>query len=112
MKEYKIDLQAYRTPTAKVFTGRPHGLKVRNESKIDIIAGQYDKITVVIPKDISSINPSFLEEFLENVVKELGENGFLKKFSFENEGRYKIDTDLTEAIERILREENALSFQE
>ena len=106
---YNINLQDYRTLGAKVFTTRPRGIEVRNKSKIDIIEPKYEKIVITIPNDISSINPSFLEEFFENVVMKLKESGFYKKFSFVNEGRYKIDTDLSEAIERILREENALS---
>jgi hypothetical protein len=108
-KTYKIDLQDYRTQGAKVFTTRPRGIEVRNKSKINDLEPQYDKIIVVIPADISSINPSFLEEFFENVIIKLGESGFYNKFSFINDGRYKIDVDLAEAVERILREENALA---
>lgn len=106
---YNIDLQTFRTPTAKVFTGRPRGRKVRESSRIDELEPQYDKITVSIPNDISSINPSFLEEFFQNVILKLGESGFNEKFSFINEGSYKVTVDLQEAVERILREENALS---
>ena len=105
VKDYNIDLQEFRTPGSKVFTSRPRGVQVRNDTKEPL----YDKITITIPNDISSINPSFLEEFFENVVLKLGEKGFYEKFSFINEGRYKIETDLEEAIERILREENALA---
>lgn len=106
---YNINLQDFRTEGAKVFTTRPRGIEVRNNSKIDSVEPLYDKIIITIPADISSINPSFLEEFFENIVMKLGEEGFYKKFSFVNEGRYKIDTDLAEAVERILREENALA---
>lgn len=108
-KVYSIDLQDFRTPGSKVFTTRPRGVDVRKKSKIDTIEPNYDKITVIVPSDISSINPSFLEEFFENVVMKLGETGFYQKFSFVNEGRYKIDNDLSEAIDRILREESALA---
>jgi len=108
-KIHVIDLQDYRTKGAKVFTTRPRGISVRNASKIDIIEPSYDNLVIKIPDDISSINPSFLEEFFENVVIKLGEEGFYKKFTFENNGRYKIDVDLAEAIERILREESALA---
>lgn len=108
-KVYKIDLQDFRTAGAKVFTTRPRGIQVRTESKIDTIEPLYDKIEIVIPTDISSINPSFLEEFFENVVTKLGEVEFYEKFSFINEGRYKIANDLNEAIERILRDESALA---
>ena len=108
-KVFNIDLEDFRTNGAKVFTTRPRGIEVREESKIDTIEPKYEKITITIPQDISSINPSFLEEFFENVVIKLGEKGFYQKFSFINEGRYKIESDLTEAVERILREENALT---
>lgn len=108
-KVYKIDLQDFRTAGAKVFTTRPRGIEVRNKSKIDTIEPKYDKIEIIIPNDISSINPSFLEEFFENVVMKLKEKGFYDKFIFINEGRYKIESDLNEAIERILRDESALA---
>lgn len=108
-KVYKIDLQDFRTAGAKVFTTRPRGIEVRTKSKIDTIEPMYDKIEIIIPTDISSINPSFLEEFFENVVVRLKETGFYQKFSFINEGRYKIESDLNEAIERILRDESALA---
>ncbi len=108
-KLYTIDLQNFRTPGAKVFTTRPRGIQVREASQIDSLESQYDQIVIRIPEDIASINPSFLEEFLEHVVVKLGEADFRKKFVFDNPGRYKIDVDLTEAVERILRIENALA---
>lgn len=108
-KVHNINLEDFRTAGAKVFTTRPRGIEVRTLSKIDTIEPLYDKITITVPTDISSINPSFLEEFLENVVMKLGETGFNSKFSFINEGRYKIETDLAEAVERILREESAIA---
>ncbi len=102
-KSYIIDLQDYRKPESVVFTTRPRGADVRINSQIDLISEKFEKVIIKVPNDISSINPSFLEEFLENVVMKLGKAGFYEKFSFINEGRYKIDDDLDEAIERILR---------
>lgn len=110
MSEIRIDLENFRTKGAKVFTGRDRGIEVRNQSKIDELAENYDDIIILIPKDIMSINPSFLEEFLTNVVKKYGKESFLSKFKFESESvRYDIAADLDEAVERILRTENALS---
>jgi hypothetical protein len=108
MKTARIDLELYRTPGAKVFTGRPRGVDVRQKSKIDQLESENDLIEIVVPNDIASINPSFLEEFFENVVRKLGESEFYRKFKIINEGSYKIDTDLNEAVSRILRTENAL----
>ena len=103
-----INLQDYRTPRSRVFTGRDRGIEVRDLSKIDQIEAQSDEVVIQIPEDIGSINPSFLEEFLLNVVIKLQPEQFFKKIRFENNGRYKITTDLQEAVERILREETAL----
>lgn len=103
-----IDLQTYRTPGSRVFTGRDRGIDVKEKSGINNIEAQSDEVIISIPEDIGSINPSFLEEFLFDVVVKLKAEVFLKKFKFVNNGRYKIDTDLQEAVERILREETAL----
>ena len=108
-KTHIIDLEDFRTKGAKVFTTRPRGVQVRNESKINEVEPHFSKIVIKIPDDISSINPSFLEEFFVKVVGRLGEDGFFKKFAFVNNGRYKIERDLAEAVERILREESALA---
>ena len=108
MKKIIINLNDYRTIGSKVFTGRVKGGEVRTISKIDELEVKNDTIEIVVPSDIYSINPSFLEEFLVNVVSKLGTNGFNNKFKFINEGDYKINKDLEEAIERILRIENAL----
>ncbi len=108
MKE--INLELFRTPTAKVFTGRDRGIEVRTNSKIDELELQSDKIKIIIPEDIRSINPSFLEEFLFNVVTKLNKEGFMKKFIFENKSsRYDFTNDLEEAIDCILRRNNALT---
>ncbi len=104
-----IDLETFRTPGAKVFTGRDRGIEVRDASNIDSIEASNDSVVIIIPKDIRSINPSFLEEFLFNVVTKLKKEGFLNKFKFENKSpRYKIEDDLEDAIDRILRKGNAL----
>jgi len=108
-KTYNINLQDFRTQGSKVFASRARGKQVRKDSKIDEIETSFDKITISIPVDISSINPSFLEEFLENVVAKLGESSFYSKFSFVNPGRYKIVDDLSEAVDRILRDTNAIA---
>lgn len=109
MATIKINLQDYRTPGSKVFTGRDRGIEVRVASNIDGLEPNNEQIEIVVPADIRSINPSFLEEFLNNVVLKLRPESFYKKFKFVNEGRYDITPDLEEAIESILREETALA---
>lgn len=105
----QILLETYRTNGSKVFTGRDRGIEVRTKSSIDQMEKEADAVEIVVPNDIRSINPSFLEEFLFNVVISLGEERFYKKFKFVASGRYDIESDLKEAVESILREENALT---
>ena len=108
MKEVTFELEEYRAEGSKVFTGRDKGKYVREESKFDEFEKKYDKIIFKIPANLFSINPSFFEELLINVVTKLGKEGFMKKYTFINEGSYKYEKPLNDAIDRILRENNAL----
>lgn len=103
-----INLETYRVKGSKVFTGRDRGEYVRKQSKLDEAESESENITIQVPTDIYTINPSFLEEFLLNVVSKLGKEKFLAKFHFDNPGDYKIEKSLNEAIDRILRTKNAL----
>ena len=108
MSTHVIDLEKYRTPGAKIFTGRDRGEEVRNKSEIDKFAEQYDNIEIRIPANLFSINPSFFEELFINVVKRYRSQGFFEKFKFKNDGEYPYEKPLKEAVNRILRENTAL----
>jgi len=126
MTECVINLEKYRAKEgnriSKVFTGRDKGKYVREDSKIDELEKNdsnsnfarnpsfpsFLTTLIIIPNDIYSINPSFLEEFLVNVVKKLGKDGFLAKFEFESLGDYEYQEPLYQAIDRILKEQTAL----
>ena len=107
-----IDLEIFRKKGSKVFTGRDRGISVRNKSQIDVFSEGDFLIKILIPKDIMSINPSFLEEFLSNVVLKLGKDEFYKRITFHSESRYDITLDLEEAIERIIRENTIKNLYE
>jgi hypothetical protein len=110
MNILNIDLETYRTKGSKVFTGRERGKKIREESKIDDLVNTNDLVYINIPSGIMSVNPSFLEEFLFNIVIKLGKEKFYSKVQFITESkRYNIADDLEEAVDRILRSNNALS---
>ena len=109
MNTARILLEEHRTEGSKVFTGRDRGIEVRKNSNIDILESKNELIQIVVPNNIRSINPSFLEEFLFNVVVKLKEEKFYQKFKFVTSGRYDIESDLQEAVESILREEHALA---
>lgn len=108
-----INLEDYRARDekkgiiSKVFTGRDRGEIVRKNCKLDEIEKIAEQIIIIVPEDIYSINPSFFEELFVNVVKKLGKEKFLEKFKFDYKG-YNFEDKLIEAIDRILREDNAL----
>lgn len=110
MKEDIINLADYIAKGSKIFTGRDRGKDIRNKSEINNLIDK-GNVIIKIPKEIMSINPSFLEEFLFDTVNELGKEDFYKKVKFEHEegARYSIKNDLEEAIDRILRASNALA---
>ena len=107
-KEVIVNLEDYRVPNAKVFTGRDRGEYVREKSKIDELEPGSSKITIIIPKNIYSINPSFFEELFINAITKLGKAEFLRKFSFKSLGDYNYERPLNEAIVRILRKNTAI----
>jgi hypothetical protein len=109
MSDYVIHLQDFRTEGSKVFTGRDRGREVREKSHIDFAVDKNQNIIIDIPQDIRSINPSFLEEFLYNVVRKFGKENFFKKVKWNNSGRYQITSDVVEAVDSILRDNNALT---
>jgi hypothetical protein len=107
-KRNTVDLEDFRIPGTKVFTGREMGRTVRERSKIDEMAKEFDEVYLIVPKDIFSINPSFLEELLINSVKGLGKEKFWSKFKIVNEGTFPAEVAFNEAIDRILRKMTAL----
>lgn len=110
MNKTRINLEEHRTKGSKVFTGRERGISVRNNTNIDNLVKEFEQIEIIIPTDIMSINPSFLEEFLTNTVKSMGRDKFYEKVRFVSDSkRYDITLDLEEAVDRILRNDNALS---
>lgn len=108
MKKARFDLEKYRATGSKIFTGRDKGKYVREKSNFDLLEKENDIIDFHIPDNLFSINPSFFEELLINVVLKLGKEKFLSKYNFINEGNYNYEKPLLEAINRILRENNSL----
>lgn len=106
-----INLEQYRTQIgstkSKVFTGRDRGEYVRNKSMIDKVFEENDETIIVIPRDIYSITPSFLEEYFYNIVNKFGKDVVNARLKWETNG-YSIEAALTEAFERIQRRSNGL----
>ena len=111
-KDNIINLEDFRVKrgniVSKVFTGRDRGVYVRENSHIDDIDSKYETIEIIIPDNIKSINPSFFEELFRNVVTKHGRDEFMNKYKFRSLGTYKYERTLSEAIQRILRNNTAI----
>lgn len=111
MKTNIINLENYRTQLgnvkSKVFTGRDRGLEVREKSQIDALFDKYEKVKLVIPNDIFSITPSFLEELFFNVVRTHGKKILYEKLDLEGNS-YDLHDPLDEAVDRILQHKTGL----
>lgn len=111
MKTNIINLESYRTQLgsvkSKVFTGRDRGVDVRVRSRIDSLFEEYEKVKLIIPHDIFSITPSFLEELFFNVVKKYGKKDLYEKLDLDD-NTYDLRDPLDEAIDRILQRKTGL----
>jgi hypothetical protein len=96
---------------SKVYTGRDRAKAVLESSGlntfVDNIEGDF-QLTISIPDDIFSINPSFFEELLYPIVNRVGREAFYSNVKFINLGNYNYKKPLDEAVSRILRSSTGL----
>lgn len=104
-KKITLDLADYQENKSRVFTGRDFGKEVKESTHINELINMFDVVNIKVPDNIGSINPSFLEEFLYDVVIELGEERIYEKVVFLCPGNYidSMKADVDESISRILR---------
>lgn len=111
-KENILNLDDFRTvisgKKSRVFTGRDRGAEVRTNSKIDDLLGKYEKVELVIPNDIYSITPSFLEEFLKTAVEKYGRE-ITNRLVLSQTNEYDLSEPMEEAIDRIMSTDSALN---
>lgn len=107
----QIELNNYRTGSgnsgSKVFTGRDRGAQVRVQSGIDNLFSATDPLRVVIPEDVFSITPSFLEGLFKNIVTKYGKETVLRNVVFT--GNYRVKNAFDEAVDRIVQKKNGFA---
>jgi len=97
-----IDLNTYMNEK-RIFVGKDFGEEIRLKSNIDFKFRNSDLVILIIPFNTNSINPSFFEQFISNVVKDLGEDVFRSKLSVMHYGDYNYNSVIEESISRIKR---------
>ncbi len=94
-----IKLQAYRKPKSKMYSGRDHGIEVRNKLKLDEKDRDEKKYTIYIPNDTLAINSSFFGGLFSDSVIFLGKEKFKEKYNFLGENGETLKKTLVNDIE-------------
>ena len=79
----EFDLLTFRGPSSTVFTGRPQGEVAREQLNLD----QLDKLDIEIkfrvPKDTTTITPSFYLGLLFDSINKIGFDNYRSKYIFD-----------------------------
>nr|WP_183568753.1 hypothetical protein [Mucilaginibacter sp. SP1R1]MBB6152770.1 hypothetical protein [Mucilaginibacter sp. SP1R1] len=76
----EINLKSYRPSNSTSYSGRPQGESVREKLKLSQIDKEDGELSLVIPSDTTSFNPSFFLGLLYDSIKNLGMEKFKKKY--------------------------------
>lgn len=109
----KIVLEEKLLKNSKLLSGRPYGIRARENFKIEEKDKAEENYLVIINEDkIEAIAPSFLLGLFSKSIKILGVDQFLKKYNFKNQNGDEVDDDfkedLQEAIDWALREKDPM----
>lgn len=96
-----INLQQYRNPNSRILCGKTFGIQVRKKMKLDDIDKTEEQVTITIPDDIWSLNPSYFIGVFEKSIHYLGEENFRKKYLFQCSNDF-IKENIEQEIEDIL----------
>lgn len=76
-----VSLEKYRPSGSTSFVGRPQGEEVRKDIGLSELDKTDEEITIIIPENTTSFNPSFFLGLLYNSIKYLGGvQNFKKKY--------------------------------
>lgn len=97
----RIDLDSYRDPRSRIFSGRARGEQVRLAAKLPELDISTDRVEIHVPEDVFSVTSSFFLGMFRDSINTLGEEGFRKKFSFAGKNIQRVvDESIREALKR------------
>lgn len=94
-----IRLQAYRKPQSRMFSGRDYGVEVRRKLRLSEKDVDDCIYIIQIPSDTLAINSSFFGGLFADSVIRLQEDGFKRKYLFQNENGKELKPTLIRDIE-------------
>ncbi len=95
-----IDLTVLTRGEVRSLIGQDRGVAARNEFKLDELDQSGDEVIVLVPQDMRTLTPSFVQGLFAGSVGRLGEHGFFSHYKF-NAPAHILD-DVRSGIDRIL----------
>lgn len=97
-----IDLKKFKRAESKVFTGRPSGIKARDDCHLDDLDKLEEIVIVDIPEETLSVNSSFFSGMFQKSLKDLGEYKFRKKYIFKCKKESIVNINIEQDIKYCL----------
>ena len=92
-----VKIAQFRRSGAKVFTGRDNGINARQQLRLAELEKK-DTLTVLIPSDTWSINPSFFGGMFEDSIRNYGDD-FEQHYRFTYTDGSELNAALVQNIE-------------
>jgi hypothetical protein len=97
---YRLELESLIPEEITSLNTRTWGFVIRNSSNIEEVAKE-KYIDIVFPWHVTSVSVDFIEELLENIVMDYGEEYVLERFRLLSTRGYNFDSYLQQAIKQI-----------
>jgi hypothetical protein len=95
-----INLTVLTRGEVRSLIGQDRGLAARGEFKLDKLDEDNSEVVVVVPPDMRTLTPSFIQGLFAGSVGHLGEQGFFAHYKFDAPAH--IMNDVRSGIDRIL----------
>lgn len=93
-----IKLGQFKRSEEKIFTDRDNGIDARKKLNLDNLEDSEDKIIVLLPSDVWTINPSFFGGLFEQSIKKYHVN-FWDKYVFLYNDKSEISDSVKASLE-------------
>lgn len=100
---HQIDLGKLTKGEVRMLSGHPRGLKAREYFNLDALDAQPEPVSVLAPRDLDTITPSFIQGFLADSLSSLGSESFPSKFDLSQLSSL-LREDFRVGMDRLIRQ--------
>lgn len=102
----KLDLHQFLRKKERVLSGRERGREVRKIAKLEEMERSGEKIIVMVPKEVYSLNASFFLGLFGPSIRSMGEKEFRARYEFVCDPLIRRNID--DGISHALKESDVL----